>query len=112
LPSFDLVPALKLRDYLLMSSNGVPSWPPEWIWADGLRNAFRHPTGEIGILEDVAQSMINPDRCFFIRMRYNGSLYLGRVKIDDKELCKRIFELLKTKYARSIEEIGAMEIST
>src|SRR5258705_13803044 len=94
-----------------MSYNGLSNWPPEWIWADGPRNFYTHPMGEIGILEDVRRSIFNSDRCLFIKMRYHGILYLGRLSFDHREFCRRVFELLKANYSRAIQEIGAMDIS-
>jgi hypothetical protein len=94
-----------------MSSNGAPNWPPEWIWADGPRNFYPHPMGEIGILEDVRRSIFNSDRCLFIKMRYRGILYLGRLSFDHREFCKQVLELLMVNSGRPIQEIGAMDIS-
>ena len=34
------------RDHPLMRYRGVPSWPPDWIWTDGLED--KRPKGEIG----------------------------------------------------------------
>jgi len=89
-----------------MSLNGIRNWPPEWIWASGLRNAFIHPEGEIGVLENVRQSIVNPDRCLFITMIHHGSHYLGRLNFDQEEFCYQ----LKTNYGCYITEIGSMDI--
>ena len=94
-----------------MSFGGVPTWPPEWIWASGLRNTFIHPEGEIGVLENVRQSIVNPNTCLFITMIHHGSTYLGRLNFDDEEFCRRIFELLKANYGRSLTEIGSIDIA-
>jgi len=46
-----------------MRYRGVPSWPPDWIWTDGLED--KQPKGEAGIFRRVAQSNIQPrNRCF------------------------------------------------
>ena len=102
---------MELRRHSLMSFGGVPTWPPEWIWASGLRNAFIHPEGEIGVLENVRQSIVNPDTCLFITMIHHGSTYLGRLNFDDQEFCQHIFELLKANYGRSLTEIGSIDIA-
>ena len=86
--------------------------PPEWIWASGLRNAFIHPEGEIGVLENVRQSIVNPDRCLFITMIHHGNTYLGRLNLDQEEFCYQKFELLKANLAvvlpRSAQSIFLM----
>jgi hypothetical protein len=104
--NFDLVRALNLRDH----PNGVPSWPPEWIWADGLCNFYPHPEGEVGVLQDVQRSLIKPETCLFIRISYYGSVYLGRLAFDNQEFYMTVFELLSANYGHTIKEIGATDI--
>ena len=101
---------MELRRHSLMSFGGVPTWPPEWIWASGLRNVFIYPNGEMGILENVRRSIVSPDKCLFITMIHHGSIYLGRLNFDDEEFCGQIFELLKANCGRSLTEIGSMDI--
>ncbi len=101
---------MQLRNHPFMSLNGIRNWPPEWIWASGLRNAFIHPEGEIGVLENVRQSIVNPDRCLFITMIHHGSTYLGRLNFNHEEFCGQIFELLKANCGRSLTEIGSIDI--
>ena len=78
-----------------MSSRGVANWLPAWIWASELRNVFIYPKGEMGVLENVRQSIVRPDTCLFIMVSYQGSFYLGRLNFDDQEFWRQIFELLK-----------------
>jgi len=87
----------------------VPTWPPEWIWASGLRNVFIYPKGEVGVLENVRRSIVS-DKCLFITMIHHGSIYLGRLNFNDEEFCGQIFELLKANCGRSITEIGSIDI--
>ena len=101
---------MELRRHSLMSFGGVPNWPPEWIWASGLRNVFIYPKGEMGVLENVRQSIVRPDTCVFIMVSYQGSCYLGRLNFDDQEFCRHIFELLKANYGRSLIEIGSIDV--
>ena len=84
--------------------------PPEWIWADGLRNFYLHPEGEVGVLQDVQQSLIRPGRSLFIRISYQRSIYLGRLDLHDQEFCTRVSKLLKANIGHTIEEIGGMDI--
>ena len=62
------------------------------------------------VLENVRQSIVNPDRGLFITMIQHGSLYLGRLNFDQEEFCYQIFDLLKANYGRSITEIGSIDI--
>jgi hypothetical protein len=93
-----------------MSFGSVPTWPPEWIWASGLRNVFIYPNGEMGILENVRRSIVSPDKCLFITMIHHGSIYLGRLNFNDEDFFRQIFELLKANYGRSLIEIGSIDI--
>jgi hypothetical protein len=45
-------------DHPLMRYRGVPSWPPDWVWRNGLEDKRRK--GEIGVFRRVAQSSIQP----------------------------------------------------
>src|SRR5262249_31076579 len=47
-----------LRDHPLMSYKGMPSWPPAWTWTGGVEND--HPRGEVGVLEAILPSVIQP----------------------------------------------------
>src|SRR5882724_3809732 len=101
---------MQLRTHPLMAFNDVPNWPPEWIWADGLRNSYIHPKGEVGILENVRRSIVSADRCFFITIRYHGNVYLGRLTFDHQEFCQQVFEFLIANYGCSLTEIGSIDI--
>lgn len=103
---------MQLRNHPLMSLNGISNWPPEWMWADGLRNTHMHPEGEVGILDDVRQSIVRPDSSLFLTIKHNGSVYLGRLTFDNQEFCHQLFELLMAKRGRSIKEIGQIDIPT
>jgi hypothetical protein len=101
---------MQLRNHPFMALNGVPNWPPEWIWAEGRRNSFIHPKGEIGILKNVRRSVVNPNRCLLITVRHNGSGYFGHLTFDQEEFCHQLFELLKANCGHSLEEIGQIDI--
>ena len=100
---------MQLRNHPFMALNGVPNRPPKWIWADGFRNVFIHPTGEIGVLENARQSIVS-DKCLFIMMLHQRSTYLGRVIFDHEQFCRQIFDLLKANCGRSLTEIGSIDI--
>ena len=102
---------MQLRNHPLMSLNGIPNWPPEWIWADGLRTTHTHPEGEVGILDNVRRSIVRPDSSLFMTIKHNGSVYLGRLTFNHEEFCRQVFELLKANCGRSLTEIGSLDIS-
>jgi len=93
---------MQLRNHPFMALNDIPNWPPEWIWADGIRNAFIHPKGEVGILKNVRRSIINPNRCLLITIRHNGSVYLGHLTFDHEEFCHQLFEMLKANCGHTL----------
>ena len=101
---------MQLRNHPLMSLNGIPNWPPEWIWAEGLRNNHLHPEGEVGILENVRRSIVRPDSSLFMTIKHNGRVYLGRLSFDRQEVCHQIFELLRANYGHSLSEIGSIKV--
>ena len=102
---------MQLRNHPFMSLNGIRNWPPEWIWASGLRNNHLHPEGEVGILDNVRRSIVRPDSSLFMTIKHNGSVYLGRLTFKHEEFCRQIFELLKANCGRSLSEIGSLDIS-
>jgi hypothetical protein len=40
------------------------------MWADGLRNTHMQPEGEVGILDNVRQSIVRPDSSLFLTMKH------------------------------------------
>jgi len=101
---------MQLRNHPFMSFNGIRNWPPEWIWASGLRNNHLAAEGEVGILDNVRRSIVRPDSSLFMTIKHNGSVYLGRLSFDRQEVCHQIFELLRANYGRSLSEIGSIEV--
>ena len=76
---------MELRKHPFMLYRGISIWPPAWRWTFGGSNF--HPTGEIGMLENIRQSAVDPDKCF-IMMSYGGSRYFGRLQFDQKGFCQ------------------------
>jgi hypothetical protein len=99
-----------LRNHPLMHYRGVPSWPPDWIWTDGLDN--KCPKGEIGVFRRVAQSNIQPSNRCFLFIDYEGSSYIGGLTVDDHAFCARIVRLLQEHCCnRPIAEFGSLDLS-
>jgi hypothetical protein len=98
------------RDHPLMRYRGVPSWPPDWIWTDGLED--KQPKGEIGVFRQVAQSNIQPNNRCFLFIDHEESNYIGCLTVDDHGFCAYIVRFLQGHgYNRPIAEIGSLDLS-
>ena len=98
---------MQLRKHSFMSHGWVPIWPPEWKWIFGEDNT--HPVGEIGVLEDVQQSSVDPNVCF-LTMRHAGASYVGRLHFDHQGFCQQFCELLKAHRGRPLTELGKLDV--
>jgi hypothetical protein len=98
-----------LRDHPLMTYRGIHNWPPTWTWINGVEN--RHPRGEVGTLEAVLPSNIQPaDRCFLC-ISHEGSTYIGCLLIEDRVFCSQIVKLIRRYCDHPIAEIGSLDLS-
>jgi hypothetical protein len=98
---------MELRNHDCMSHGWVPLWPPHWKWTFGENNTY--PVGEIGILENVQRSSIDPNLCY-LSMNHAGAKYVGHLHFDREECCGLLLELLPNHYGRSLQEIGEIDI--
>jgi hypothetical protein len=98
-----------LRDHPLMTFKGIRSWPPVWTWTGGAKN--KRPRGEVGILEAVLPSKIQPADRFFLYIVHEESMYIGCVLIDDHAFCRQIMKVLRGHCDHPIAEIGGLEVS-
>ena len=99
---------MKLRDHPLMSYNGVPNWPPAWIWIDGPED--KQPEGELGILRTVLLSKHWANRCFLL-IFYEESSYMGCLLFDNEVFCCQVTKLLQANSSRRIADIGDLDLS-
>jgi hypothetical protein len=99
-----------LRDHPLMRYRGHRSWPPDWTWLSGVEK--KSLSGEIGILREVAPSLVLPaaDRCF-LYIDHEGSSYIGCLLFDDSAFCSQIAELLRGYLNRPVAEIGSIDLA-
>ena len=52
-----------LRHHPLMSYQGLPTWPPVWVWTEGVEK--KDAQGVVGVLKAAEQANIRPvNRCF------------------------------------------------
>jgi hypothetical protein len=98
-----------LRDHSLMRYRGVPSWPPDWLWTDGLED--KRPKGEIGVFRRVVLSNIQPSNRCFLFIDYEESSYIGGLTVDDHAFCAQIVRFLQQHYNRPVAEIGSLDLS-
>src|SRR5215475_14584294 len=98
-----------LRDHPLMMFKGVRSWPPVWIWTGGAKN--KRPRGEVGILQAVLPSNIQPSNRCFLYVDHEGSTYMGCLLINDLSFCAQVTRLLQNYCDHLIRDIGNLELS-
>jgi hypothetical protein len=98
---------MELRKHPFMSFDGISKWPPKWIWTFGTVNG--NPLGEVGVLEAIQQSSIDPNVCF-LTMSHNGGSYVGRLEFEQQDFCQQLCELLAHHCGRSLNEIAALDI--
>jgi hypothetical protein len=98
---------MELRKHPYMSHGWTWLWPPEWKWTFGEDNTY--PVGEIGVLENVQRSTIDPNACF-LTMNHAGAVYVGRLQFDHQGFCQQLCALLQLHYGRPLAEIGELDI--
>ena len=106
--------AMQLRDCPLMSHRGTRNWPPTWSKTNGGSHAgpFETQRGEIGTLQQVLLSKIEPyNRCHLV-IEFRRMTYVGTLVFDDAMFCRQLCELLQNHYlGKSIQEIGDADVS-
>jgi hypothetical protein len=98
---------MELRNHDCMSHGWVQLWPPYWHWTFGEDNT--HPVGEMGVLENVRRSTVDPNACYLM-MNHCGASYVAHLQFDHEKCCGLICELLQLHYGHSLKEIGALDI--
>ena len=100
---------MRLRDHpLMIRQSGYSNWPP--IWTTPHLDRDDKPTGEVGVLEDVAMSNLIDNKVFLF-MRYRDYRYMGVMAFDDPAFCRAVFTLLKSNCDLSIEQVGDLDVS-
>lgn len=102
-----------LRDHPLMRYHGVPSWPPKWAKTGGGRYEVAPNTlsGEIGILDRVVLSKVDPfTRCYLL-IDFSDDEYIGTLLLEDPGFCRQMFHLLQQHLGEPIEKIGRLDLS-
>src|ERR671910_420600 len=71
---------MNLREHPPMRYRGGNSWPLTWVWRGVGEN--KHPTGEVGVLQEVRPTVVAGDR-FYLIIEYEGAEYMGGLLIQD-----------------------------
>jgi hypothetical protein len=104
---------MQLRDFPLMSHRGTPNWPPTWNKTGGGSRAGSYEIlrGEIGTLQQVRLSKIEPyNRCYLL-IEFRRMTYVGTLVFDDAMFCRQLCELLQNHHLdKSVKEIGDLEV--
>ena len=97
-----------LRHHPLMSYQGLPSWPPVWVWTEGVEK--KEAQGEVGVLKAAEQSNIRPANRCFLHIDHEASSYIGCLLMDDSVFCEQITKLLQDCCNRPLVEIGGLDL--
>ena len=98
---------MELRRHAFMSHGWVRLWPPHWKWTFGGDNT--RPIGEMGVLENIQRSTVDPNACYLI-MNHAGARYVARLHFDHEGFCDQLCDLLPRHYGRLLREIGKLDI--
>lgn len=101
-----------LRDHPLMSYRGVRNWPPTWTKTGGSPDLARETLhGEIGTLDQVLLSRVDPYTRCYLMIEFNNELYMGTLLFEDAAFCRQFCEFLQHYVGKSIREIGSLSVS-
>src|SRR5262245_42478459 len=98
---------MELRDHPLMVYRSIRNWPP--IWTKKSRPITLR--GEIGTLNRVVLTRIEPPKKCFLFIDFNGESYTGTLIFDDASFCRQISDLLRQHSGKSIKDIGDLDLS-
>lgn len=78
--------SIELRNHPMMSFRGRRNWPPEWVQTPTQNSDTA--TDEVGILQEVCPSVLDPSRCYLIII-HDQKKYIGVLRFDSSEFCKQ-----------------------
>jgi hypothetical protein len=109
-----LIPkSMQLRDCPLMRHRGTRNWPPTWNKTGGasLAGPYEILCGEIGTLEKVLLSKVEPHNTCYLLIEFRRMTYVGTLVFDDVMFCRQLSELLQNNHlGKSIKEIGDLDV--
>lgn len=98
---------MELRKHPEMTYRGLRNWPPVWVSSD---KRVKRPTGEVGVLVEVAPSKIDPENKCFLTIKHNGAAYTGCLLFDDGRVGQKVSKLLRRHLRYPIEFIGGIDL--
>lgn len=91
-----------------MSCRGISNWPP--VWTQTKKDSVKTVRGEVGDLLYVHSNPLMSSRCFLV-IEHDGETYVGTLIFENQEFCKQVTVLLQSQLRRSIQDIGALDLS-
>jgi hypothetical protein len=98
---------MTLRDHPFLTYQGIPSWPPPWLWTGGEKDA--NAQGEVGILQDVKTHDAMSSHCFLF-IDHEGATFIGRLSCDSSALCPEVVKTLKRYRGQPLRSMGELGI--
>jgi hypothetical protein len=103
---------MQLRDHPLLHYLGMRNWPPRWHSRQDGGETF---SGELGVLTNVVACRRVPGLMqlpqLHLYMTEDGTPYIATVLFSDATFCAGLGDLLKSHYGRTLEGIGALDVS-
>lgn len=104
---------MELRNFPLMSHHGTCNWPPTWTKTSGgsLAGTYEMLRGEIGTLQQVRLSKIEPYNTCYLLIEFRRMTYMGALVFDDVMFCRQLCQLLQNHHlGKSIKDIGDVDV--
>ena len=87
----------------------LKSWPPIWSRTEGTGES--QLSGEIGTLNSVSISRVEPFTTCYLMMDLDGTSYIGTLYFDNPSICRQVFDLLQRRDGLSIQQIGDLALA-
>jgi hypothetical protein len=92
----------------MMVYKGRPSWPPHWVWIDGV--VKNEVEGEVGTLENVQLSRVVKNTIYLTISTPDGNRYVGSLNLANEHFADTVFQLLRNHLGRSVQSIAEIDI--
>src|SRR5262249_46795776 len=106
-PGTQVEVAMKLKE---LTYNGRPSWSP--TWRGETDSGLATPVGEIGNLAGVVPVKLqsDPDPYLRVFIEHEGKQFLGDFRADDRQVVRRVYEVLVSRIGALLARMGDLEI--
>ena len=101
---------MELRKHRLMTWQGRPNWPPNWIGPQAHHGAS--PAGEVGILIRVERGFtsLTAPHCF-LSTRLQNQEYCGWLFFDDDAFSEEVFKTFHAHLGSPLSKIGSLDLT-